>query len=137
MVNSKAVRQALYTALNVKAVTQLLGSGSASICHAVAPSSAAYPLVIFNKQSSQSQPSFGGDRLDSELWLVKAVVQGGSSSAAEDVAAAVDGVLHWKTLAITGGESLHLARESGLDFSEIQDGEQYRHHGSVYRLIIH
>lgn len=136
MVNSKAVRQGVYKALNVKAVTDLLANGSASIHHAVAPSSGAYPMLIFNKQSSISNAQFGGSRYDDELWTVKAICKGGSSSTAEDIAAAVDSALQWKTLEISGGESMHLARESGIDYAEVQSGEQFRHHGAVWRLMI-
>ena len=45
MVSNKAVRQALYQKLNVAAVTTPLANGSASLHHAMAPSSGLMPFL--------------------------------------------------------------------------------------------
>jgi hypothetical protein len=135
MVSAKAVRQALYTKLNVSGVTSSLASGSASIHHSVVPSSGAYPLVVFNEQASTVTNAFTGEHFDSQVWLVKAIVKGGSSSVAEDVDKAIADALHFQPLNITGGDDMYLARESAVTFSEVVAGEVYRHHGHLYRLI--
>jgi hypothetical protein len=136
MVSTKAVRQAIYKKLNVKAVTDLLAEGSASICHSTAPTGAKYPLVIFQKQASHSDRAFTGGVYDNEVWFIKAICQGGSSSKAEDIDAQIRLALDWQNLEIAGGESMYLAREDGQDYTEIDSGEQFRHHGATYRLMI-
>lgn len=136
MVNNKAIRQALYEKLNTASVTSLLASGSASLFHAVAPSSGAYPMLIFNKQSGTPTHQFGGSHFDSQMWLVKGIVKGGSSSVGEDIAKAVADVLDFGTLTISGGTLMHLTRESDMDYAEEQSGETYRHHGSLFRLTL-
>lgn len=136
MVSDKAVRQGLYKKLNVKAITDQLANGSASIHHQVAPSSAEYPMIIFNQQSGVPRHQFTGARYDEQVWMVKAVCEGGSSSSAEDIAKAVDDELDWELLTIEGAETMHLEAQSKLSFSEVVDGEQFRHHVALYRLII-
>ena len=135
MVSDKAVRQAIYTALNVASVTTNLANGSASLHHSVAPSSAAYPLVIFQQMSDTVIGAFGGDHIDNQVWLVKAIVKGGSSSTAEDIAKAVHDVLHFQDLSIAGADHMYLARETGVSYSEVVSGEVFRHHGHNYRLV--
>lgn len=134
MVSAKAVRQALYTKLNVASVTGGLASGSASLHHSTAPANAGYPMVLFNQQSGMPTHQFGGDHFDSQVWLVKAVTKGGSSSAAEDVAKAIADALDFQKLTITGAIHMYLARESDVVYAEAIQGETYRHHGSLYRI---
>lgn len=136
MVSDKAVRQAIYKALNVKAVTDLLANGSASIVHSVAPLGSGYPMIVFNQQAGQAHHQFTGSRYDEQTWMVKAVCSGGSSSAAEDICAAADAQLDWVKMPIEGAETMHLAADSKLSYSEVVDGEQYRHHVALYRLVL-
>lgn len=136
MVSTKAVRTALYTKLNVAAVTTPLGSGSASLVHAVASPTAAYPLVIFNKQAGTPTDRFQGLAFDSHIWLVKAVARGTTSSSAEDIAKAINDLLHFGTLTITGGTLMHMARTSDVDYVETSGDQTYRHHGALYRLVV-
>jgi hypothetical protein len=136
MVNNKAIRVGLYNKLNVAGITSLLAKGSASLFHAVVPSSGSYPLVVFNKQAGTPTHQFGGAHFDSQLWLVKAIVKGGSSSEAEDIAKAIADQLDFGTLTITGGTLMHLERESDVDYAEVSDGEVFRHHGFLLRLIV-
>jgi hypothetical protein len=135
-VNTKAIRTALYQKLNTASVTSLLASGSASLFHEIAPGTAAYPLVIFGKQSGVATKRFGGNALDSQLWLVKGIVRGQSSSVAEDIANAVSDLLDFGTLTISGGSLMHMARESDVDYTETNNDQQFRHHGALYRLVV-
>lgn len=144
MVSAKQVRTALYQKLNVASLTTQLAQGSASLIHSVASPSSAYPLVIFSEQSSTVMArSFGGTAVsdtgfpvDSQLWLVKAIAKGGSSSVAEDVDATIAGLLDFQQLTITGADHMYLARESAVAYAEVVEGETYRHHGHLYRLIL-
>lgn len=137
MVSPKAVRQALYERLNTSSVTSLLASGSASLYHAVAPSGSPYPLVIFNKQAGTPHHQMGGSHYDDQMWLVKAIAKGGSSSTAEDIDKAIADRLDFGSLNISGGTLLYLARESDVDYVEESSGELYRHHGALYRLSLY
>ena len=134
--SNKAVRQSLYTALNVSAVTTLLGSGSASLVHGIAPPSATYPLCVFTKQSDTSALRMGGNAMDSQLWLVKGIVRSTSPSVAEDIDAAVRTLLDFGTLTITGGTNLFCARTSGVAYSEADGDQVFQHVGGLYRVTV-
>lgn len=136
MVSNKAIRAALYQKLNVASVTTLLGSGSASLVHGVAPPSASYPLCLFSKQSDISSLRMGGNAFDSHVWLVKGIANATSPSLAEDIDKAVRDLLDFGTLTITGGTLLHLARISGIEYPETEGDQTYRHVGSLYRLVV-
>ncbi len=135
MVSAKAVRQALYTKLNVASVTTSLASGSASLHSMVAPSTAAYPMVVFSQASGVPTHAFGGDHFDSQLWLVKAIAKGSSSSVAEDVSKAIADALDFENLSITGADNMLTSRESDVVYAEVVNGEQYRHHGFYVRVM--
>ena len=136
MVSNKAIRQAIYQKLNVSSVTTLLGSGSASLVHEIAPPSATYPLCLFARQSDVSTLRFGGNAFDSQIWQVKGIVRTTSSSVAEDIDKAVRDLLDFGSLTITGGSLMHMARESGFEFAENEGDEVYRHVGSLYRVTV-
>jgi hypothetical protein len=144
MVSSQAVRQGLYERLNHTAV--LAGTPgptitSADIRHAVAPSEATYPMIVFNKQSGTPTNLVGfGEKWrastqENQVWLVKAIAKGGSPSDAEHLAKRISERLTSGTLTISGGTQTHLTRESDVDYAEVQAGEQYHHHGALYRVI--
>lgn len=136
MVSDKAIRQGLYEKLNVALVTTYLPDGSAGIRHAVAPASTRFPYVIFNKQSGIPAQNFGGNAYDNHVWLVKAVANDTSSSTAEDIAKAIDDLLDFGSITVSGGTLLFLARDSDVDFVETDGDQTYRHHGANYRLIV-
>ena len=136
MVNGKAVRQSIYEKLNVAAVTNQLGSGSASLVHAVAPPSATYPLCLFHQQSDRSVLRFGGNAMDEQIWMVKGITRATSPSVAEDIDKAVRDLLDFGTLTISGASNLFSARISGIDYAETDGDQTYRHHGSLYRVTV-
>lgn len=136
MVSNKAVRAGIYTKLNVSAVTTLLGSGSASLVYGVAPPTASFPICVFSKQSDVSTHTFGGQAFDNDLWLVKGISRSTSPSVAEDIDAVVRTLLDFDTLTITGGQSLYLARESGVSYVETDGDQTYQHVGALYRVVI-
>lgn len=136
MVSNKAIRQALYQKLNVSSVTTLLGSGSASLVHDVAPPSATFPVCVFSKSTDTSTLRMGGNAFDSHVWMVKGVVRGTSASAAEDIDAAARALLDFGSLTITGGNLMHLARIGGMEYTETEGDQIYHHCGSTYRLVV-
>jgi hypothetical protein len=135
VVSDTAVRQALYQKLNVASVTNLLGSGSASLVHAEAPPTAAFPLCMFHKQSGITDNlAFGGTHMNNHLWLVKGVTRAPSASLAEQIDKAAYDVLHFKALTITGGDDLFLSRESDVNYSELDGDTKFWHVGGLYRI---
>lgn len=136
MVSNKAIRQAIYQKLNVSSVTTLLGSGSASLVHSIAPPSAVYPICLFNRQADTSTLRFGGNAFDNQVWQVKGIVRATSSSVAEDIDKAVRDLLDFGSLTITGGTLMHMARTSGFEYTENEGDEVYRHVGSLYRVVV-
>lgn len=141
MVNTKAVRVAIYQRLNVASVTSLLGSGSASLAHEVAQPTAAYPLCVFHKQAGTvTDLAMSGDAFKDHVWLVKGIAKGDpgtSASPAEDIDKAVNDLLHYGDLTISGASDLFLARESDVEYTETDGDVQYRHVGGLYRLRLH
>jgi len=136
VVSNKAIRQALYQRLNVASVTTLLPNGSAGIVHGVAPAGSTFPLCVFNKQAATTTNRMGGEAFKSHLWLVKGVCKGASASAAEDIDKAVNDLLHFGDLSITGADDMCLARESDVEYVEVSGDTQFRHVGSLYRLVV-
>lgn len=136
MVSDKAIRTALYTKLNTSSVTNSLAAGSASIRHAVAPTNSAFPYLIFDKVSGIPVLRFGGNAWDDQLWLVKAVDRSESSSVAEDTAKAIDDLLDFGTLTVSGGVTLAVLRDSDVDYVETDGDKSYRHAGARYRISV-
>lgn len=129
-----AIREALYDQITGAAgVTSLLGE-SGGVYHRRAPDAAVPPYVIFHRQSSTAGWTFGGERLDTELWLVKAVDHADSAAAAEAVAQALDAALNDVTLTIAGYTHLFLRLASKFDMGEEDGGRQFHHSGGLYRL---
>ncbi len=136
MVTNKAVRQAIYTRLNVASVTSQLANGSASLYHGVAPATAAFPMVVFFKQSGIQVDRFGGEAFRNTLWTIKAVARGTSSSGAEDIDKAIFDLLNFtRSLSISGANVMHVTRESDVEFVETSGDTQYRHVGGIYRIV--
>jgi hypothetical protein len=130
-----SVRAAIYTLLTADdTLTDLLSSATA-VYHEEAPKEAAYPLVIFNRQSGQRVRAFAGEPMRPEVWLVKAVTQSESASTAEAIDARLETLLDDAALSITGSTLLHLRRESDVAYPERDGQDFYRHVGGLYRLV--
>jgi hypothetical protein len=139
--NTTAVRRAIYGKLagdvTLRGLLGAAASGySQAIYYEVAPQNAAFAFVVFQKQSAiaayamATEPAF-----DNELWLAKGIDHASSADNAEAVQARIAALLNDAALAISGGILSYLRRESDVDYSEDFEGEQFRHAGSLYRLI--
>jgi hypothetical protein len=138
---STVVRRALYgklagdSTLNTGLGTPPTGY-SKSIYYEVAPEGAAYPLVIFNKQSGMPTEAFGDpSALENDIWLVKAIARDTSADPAETAAARIITLLNDAALSISGATLCYLRRQSDVDYSEVADGTVFRHCGSLFRLV--
>lgn len=109
---------------------------SKSIFYGVAPDSASYPFVIFNKQDGRPTEAFGDpSAFETDVWMVKAVDRGASADVAESVQARAAALLNDAALSISGSTVMYLRRQSDMDYAVDEDGVVYHHAGSLYRLV--
>lgn len=130
-------RAAVFARLNGdQALTDLLAT-TTSIYHRRAPLSAAFPYIIFSKQSGVAEYAFTGSPLDNQLWLFKGVDRSPASSKAEDINKRICAVLDDPPMVLSDGTLLYMRRESDVDYEEGSDPDQLIHHvGSLYRTMI-
>jgi hypothetical protein len=67
------------------------------------------------------------------VWLVKGICRGQLATKAEEIDARCQALLHSTQLAVTGGGTLTILRESAVEYGEQDDGEFFQHVGSLYR----
>ena len=131
-----ALREAIYGALVTDPTLTGLLSDPEAIFHRKAPQNARYPLIIFHRQASTDRYAMGPDPLSSELWTVKAVDRGSTSSDVDDIASRILVVLNDAQLALDTGALLYLRRASQIDYGEVEGADQLHHVGGVYRAIV-
>ena len=138
-----------------------------SIYHEQAPADAGFPFIVLSKSSGTVTETFGDYTntnpvlskdprvpgvLNSDLWLVKAIVRGDDvltdqlsqsespSDRADRIAARIqfllnDGLVAGSPGPVAGSAVLSLRRESDVEYAELAEGVVYRHSGALYRLI--
>lgn len=129
------VRAALWARLTGDATLTALLATPAAVYHRRAPQDAAHPFVVIDKQDGRPEWQFGADRVEWDLWLVKAVDLSGSASRAEEIAARIDMVLNDAPLVIKDRRLLYLRRDEDVDYPEEDGADLYQHVGGVYRLL--
>jgi hypothetical protein len=148
---STAVRRAIYsklagdTTLNVglpshsPPIPPLLGtpaSGYAkAIYHDPAPADASYPFIVISKSSGIPPDLFGPGGTD--VWLIKGVAHDTTADTVEAIQDRIRVLLDNQSEAfstISGAKTILLLRQSDVEYSEVLDGEVYRHAGALYRL---
>lgn len=138
---STATRRALYGRLaGDTTLNNLLGTPPAgyskSIYYQQAPASARFPFVILNKQAGNPTEAFGAPAaMDTDMWLIKAVDRSSSSDIAESISERIQALLNDATLSVSGTTLTYLRRQSDVDYMETDQGVEYRHAGSIYRLV--
>jgi hypothetical protein len=138
---STASRRAIYGKLaGDTTLNNLLGTPATnytkSIYYQEAPAGAAYPLVIFSKQSGYPTETFGVPSvMDTDTWLVKAVDRSPSADAAESIQARIATLLNDSALSISGASTLYLRRQSDQEYLEVTDGVRYQHAGMLFRFV--
>lgn len=130
-----AVRTAIYSRLNDSSV---VGSGKASAIYAdIAPSTSAFPYVIFSGPSGRTENTMGGSvgkSIDSNVWTVKGVSEN-SLADAETVQACIRSRLDKQTLSISGQNFMALYVETPIAYLETDAGVTYFHRGYTFRLV--
>lgn len=139
---STPIRRAVYGKLaGDSTLTALLGapaSGySKAIYHNQAPAGAAYPYVVFQKQSGVPTEAFGDpSALETDVWMVKAVDRSTSADIAEAIRERLKTLLNDATLSISGATLLYLRRQNDSpEYTELTDGVIFQHVGSLFRLV--
>jgi hypothetical protein len=138
---STAVRRSLYGKLaGDSTLNALLGTPatgySKSIYYAQAPDNATFPFVVFNKQSGVPTEAFGAPSvMENDIWLIKGLDRSTSADTAEAIQARIAVLLNDASLSISGGTLMYLRRQSDVEYPEVNEGVQYHHAGSLYRLV--
>ena len=105
----------------------------------LAPAETVTPFVVFEYQEGIDETGMSATRLYAALnYSVKVVGQTTSFAALEQIADQIDALLHGQSGPIIGGGSvMECIRQSAVSMVEIGDGgEQYRHLGGVYRILV-
>jgi hypothetical protein len=103
------------------------------------PQRAAYPLVLFAKQSA-TDDNDTPHRARQLVYLVKGIVadaDGASGATAGAIDDQIDAALHMQPLAVAGWTNVWLVRESDVDYEEdpaAAGGRRYWHAGGLYRI---
>lgn len=109
---------------------------SKSIFYQQAPDYAAFPYVMFSKQSAVPTQAFHKpSAFENYVWLIKAVDRSDSVDVAEAISERIATLLNDASLSISGATLCMLRRQSDVDYPEVTDGAVYRHCGSLYRLV--
>jgi len=138
---STPVRRAIYGKLagdtTLNAILGAPPAGKAkNIYHQQALAGAGFPYVIFQKQAGNPTEAFGDpSAIDTDIWLVKAVDRNTEADTVESAAARIIVLLNDATLSISGSVLLYLRRQSDVEYPEEIDGVQYKHAGSLFRLV--
>jgi len=108
-----------------------------AIYHQKAPEGARFPFVVFSKSAGNPTEAMGDpSAYETDIWLVKGVDRSTSADAAEAIQARLKDLLNDASLSIAGGVTLlYLRRTSDVEYDETADGVEYKHAGSLYRLV--
>lgn len=119
----------LYTTLtNDTALQALIGK---RVYIDTAPENVEYPFVILQAVYGSPVANMQVDIImDDEVWMVKAVGEGNSYISLEPIVERIKALLH-KT---SGTGVIGSVREEVIRFSEIYQGETFKHLGHYYRI---
>lgn len=129
------VRAAIFAVLNADATLKALLSAPTAIYHRVVPQNATLPAVVLSRMAGTPEWQFDSAHIQTDVWLVKGVAKGSSSTPAEDIAARVDALLTDAVFTVTGRTLLGIYRELDVDYEEVTSGEVYHHVGSNFRVV--
>lgn len=103
-----------------------------------APMEATYPFVLVSLQDATDEIGLGGEFIVSGLsYVVRAVGRGASYLPLEPIAERIKAVLHKATGAAGNGEVFECLQTEPIAYPETgADGQQYRHLGGLYELVV-
>lgn len=134
---STELRKSIYQKLTTtSAVSSKLSTGTA-VYHGQAPPDAQYPFVIISKQSNRRTRAFQKTTaFEAETWLIKAVDQNSTSNRAESINEAIGSTLINGTLTVSGKTVEDIYPTGDVDYLETDGDQTYRHHGTLFRIVL-
>ena len=135
---SEEVRTALYSAMNVSAVTDLATGG---VHHKVIPQDGDYPAVTFTKLNSNVDYSFGPTlTMEDQLWMVKATADEDSDTSkepqalCEEILAAIETAVGYD-LTLATYNTRRIWRDGDIpELTETINDREVHTHGFLYRV---
>jgi hypothetical protein len=113
----------------------LTGLVSTRIYNGTAPTSAAYPMVVYQALSGVDVNGVGAVfAMEDELFMVKAIIRSTSWGTAETIANRINALLHKAAGAVTGGTVISCVRLYVDKIDEIDNGARYKTIMQRYRI---
>lgn len=102
------------------------------------PPAVQLPYVLISEQAVGDLMAIGAHRIwVNGLWVVRAIFEMSSwAGNLETAANRIDAALHAQMGSVTGGNVWACVRESPFRLVENNGGQQLRHLGGIYRLLI-
>jgi hypothetical protein len=119
---------AIYTALNVAAVTNVLTGG---VWNTRVPQGTAPPYGVFSESGGSTSYTFD-KTLRRRVYLVRAIVRSQWPKDAATAFALMAARLHNRSLTVTGGEMLTILEEAPFDLAEDVGGGVFYYHVGAY-----
>lgn len=132
---SLPVRKGLFDALaGSSSLKAIVGE---RIYHEQAPEAAAFPYVIFSKSAgTKTRTLKTGGTVKQDVWLVKAIDRGTSSSKAEEAAETIDALLDEGTFTVSAKTVIDLHHIGDVEYVENSGDQQFRHAGATYAVVL-
>ncbi len=134
----KDLAPALYTKLTGSATLTGKLASNTSVYHQTIPQGASLPCVVFNLQAGTDNYTLKARSWRDRLVQVKGIAaspgDAPDTTAADDIAAAIDSLLTDGTLTITGATLLVMRRVSDVSYMEKTDAGLVAHAGGLYRI---
>jgi hypothetical protein len=129
-----AVTTSLYSTLSGGTALTSLLAGTTSVYNQQAPDAAVLPYVVFSKQGGGPENIDPGDRRDLTYYVRGYAA---TSKRAGEIDNAIDGLLHKKTLTLSGWRNFWTTRQTDIELVETgEDGEKTFSSGALYRIRI-
>lgn len=123
------INQAMYSALNVSTLTDVVGTGK--IFSTLAPEGTARPYIIFSLAGGGLLNESPRESFDVTV-TVKCVSK--TAAQAQTVADLIEGLLHETTITATGWHDVRVQQSNMFMYQETIDSQQIWHAGANYRL---
>jgi hypothetical protein len=127
----------LYATLSGDATLLGLINGANQLVSTLGSGNVATPYVQWFQSSTRDVLAVGGIRVQVDtLYTVKAVATGASWSVVRPIARRVDFLLNGKDVTVSSPipGQISCRRESIVQYPEVEQAEQFRHLGGVYRI---
>jgi hypothetical protein len=134
---STDLRKSIYQKLTTTSTVSSKLATSTSVYHGQAPPDAAYPFVIISKQSNRRTRAFAkSTAFEAETWLIKAVDRNSTSNRAESIIEAIQAALINGTLSVSGKTVEDIYPTGDVDYLETEGDQTFRHHGTLFRIVL-